>query len=440
MKKMRKLFFSALLIIIYTGLISKASAAEKELQKTFTWKYAINKDGSVILDNYDCNLTIHTWDKAETEYHLAIDAKTRSDEDAAVLDNYLQNLKFSNSATSVKFGNSFWETRNNIMGRMTMKLESGKSIALTDFTIKGELWIPAGCRFELTSKYSEINMEDFAGQLILNLYNDNLYGANLKGRTELEDKYSTIEFKEMKDLKADLYNSKLEAANTGNLKIGSKYSKVTAVSSGNLDIDSYNDTYTIPTTGDVIFTAKYSDLKTESSGQVTFDCYEGSLNMKDVKDVKVTSKYADFQFGTTGDITITSSYNDKFAAGKMKSLKINESKYCSYRIEELTNSVTESDGYEDKFNILKSGQEFKGISVDGKYIDISLNLPKATDFRFRAKIDYPKLDMDESQLKSKTKIIDGSHLDYDAVKGTEKEGMPLIEVNGYEMSLKITGI
>jgi hypothetical protein len=48
--------------------------------------------------------------------------------------------------------------------------------------------------------------------------------------------------------------------------------------------------------------------------------------------------------------------------------------------------------------------------------------------------------MDESQLKSKTKIIDGSHLDYDAVKGTEKEGMPLIEVNGYEMSLKITGI
>jgi hypothetical protein len=440
MKTMRKLFFSILLIILYTGLISNSYAAEKELQKTFTWKYAINKDGSVILDNYDCNLTIHTWDKAETEYHLAIDAKTRSDEDAAVLDNYLQNLKFSNSATSVKFGNSFWETRNNIMGRMTMKLEGGKSIALTDFTIKGELWIPAGCRFELTSKYSEINMEDFAGQLILNLYNDNLYGANLKGRTELEDKYSTIEFKEMKDLKADLYNSKLQAANTGNLKIGSKYSKVTAVSSGNLDIDSYNDTYTIPTTGDVIFTAKYSDLKTESSGQVTFDCYEGSLDMKDVKDVKVTSKYADFQFGTAGDITVTSSYNDKFAALKLKSLKINESKYCSFRIEELTNSVTESDGYEDKFNILKSGQEFKGISVDGKYIDLSLNLPKAIDFRLRAKIDYPKLDMDESQLKSKTKIIDGSHMEYDAVKGTEKDGMPVIEFNGYEMSLKITGI
>ena len=45
--------------------------------------------------------------------------------------------------------------------------------------------------------------------------------------------------------------------------------------------------------------------------------------------------------------------------------------------------------------------------------------------------------MNESQLKSKTKIVEGSNLEYDAVKGTMKEGMPLIEVNGYQMGLKI---
>ena len=124
-------------------------------------------------------------------------------------------------------------------------------------------------------------------------------------------------------------------------------------------------------------------------------------------------------------------------AVKLKSLKINESKYCSFRIDEIINSITESDGYEDKFAILKTGQEFKEVSINGKYIDFSIAMPKAIDFRFRAKIEYPKLEMDESQLKSKTKIIDGSHLDYDAIKGNEKEGMPLIEINGYQMSLKI---
>jgi hypothetical protein len=434
---MKKLFFSAILLFLVSGVLSVLYASGKDLQKTYSWKYNVNKDGNVIIDNYDCNLTIHTWDKSEAEYHLMVDAKTRTDEDAIALDDYLQNLKFSNSASSVKFGNSFWETRNNILGRMTMKLAGGKNIALTDFSMKGELWIPSGCRFDLISKYSEINLEDFAGPLFLDLYNDNLYGANVKGRTEITDKYSTIVFKEMKDIKADLYNSKLEATNTGNMKIDSKYTKVTVLSTGNLDIDSYNDNFSIPNTGDIKFVAKYSDLKTEASGQITLDCYEGTIVLKAVKDVSLTSKYADFQFGIAANISITSTYNDKLEAGKVNSLKITESKYCSYRIEELVSSLTEADGYEDKFNIMKTGQELKEISIDGKYVDVSLSLPRTFDYRFRAKIDYPKLSMDESLLKTKIKVSEGSHLEYDAVKGTEKEGMPVIEVNGYEISLKI---
>jgi len=440
MKTMKKLFFSTVVLFICAGLISTACGSGSDLKKTFSWKYNINRDGSVVLDNYDCDITIHTWDKGETEFHLAIDAKTRSDEDASVLDNYLQNLKFTNNASSVKFGNSFWETRNNIMGRMTMKLEGGKVIALSEFSMKGELWIPSGCRFELISKYSEINMEDFAGHLFLDLYNDNLYGGNVKGKTDIKDKYSTIEFKDMKDLKADLYNSKLEAANTGNLKIESKYTKVNMLSSGSLEINSYNDKYSIPKTGDITFTAKYSDLKTESSGQIILDCYEGTVVMKEVKDIKITSKYADFQFGIAEDISVASSYSDKMVADKLNSLKINESKYCSYRMDELVSSVTEGDGYEDKFSIMKTGQEFKEIKVNGKYVDVSLSLPKTTDFRFKAKITYPKLDMDESLFKTKIKVSEGSQLEYDAIRGTEKDGMPLIEINGYQMSLKIIGI
>jgi hypothetical protein len=440
MKTMRKLFFSSLLLILYTGLISNAYASGKELQKTYTWKYNINKDGNIVIDNYDCNLTIHVWDKAETEYHLIVDAKTRTDEDATLLDTYLQNLKFSSSSSSVKFGNGFWETRNNILGRMTMKLKGGKEIGLSEFTLKAELWVPSACRFEVISKYSEINMEDFSGPLKLDLYNDNFYGASVKGNTEITDKYSTIELKEIKDLKADLYNSKLETGNTGNLKIESKYSKVTTLSSGIIDINSYNDKYSIPKTGDITFTSKYSDLKTEAAGQVNLDCYEGTLAIQVARDVKISSKYADFQFGKVENVTISSSYNDKLAAVKMNSLKINESKYCSFRIEELATSVTEADGYEDKFNIMKTGQDFKEMNINGKYVDISLSLPKAVDFRFKAKITYPKLEMDESKLTTTTKIKDGEHLEYNAVKGADKEGMPEIEVNGYEMALKIIGL
>jgi hypothetical protein len=438
MKTMKKLLFSALVLIFCAGIAPSASG--KDLQKTFTWKYTINKDGSIVVDNYDCNLTIHTWDKGETEYHLTVDAKTHTDDDADILDKFLTNMKFSNTPGSVTFRDNFWENRSNILGRMTMKLEGGKEIVLSGFSIKGELWIPAGCKIELNSKYSEIRMEDFAGLLTIDLYNGNLYGGNLMNKARIVDKYSTIEFSDIKDLSADLYNSKLEAKNAGDLNIDSKYSKVTAISAGKLEINSYNDKYSIPKTGDIIFISKYSDLKTESSGQLKIDSYEGSFIMNDVKDIKIESKYTDFQFGTAGDISIPSVYNGKLVAGVVKSLSINESKYCNYQIDELKSSVTETDGYQDKFTILKTTGDLKEVRLNGKYLEISLGLLKSTDYRFKAKINYPKLDMNESQLKTKVKISDGSQLEYDAVKGTEKEGMPLIELSGYNMSLKIIEI
>ena len=440
MKTMKKLLFSTISLFLYIGFLSGSPVQGSDLQKTYTWKYAVNMDGNVELNNYDCNITIHTWDKGETEFHLAVDATLRSEEDAATLDKYLQNMKFSNSAALVSFKDSFWETRNSIMGKMTMKLEGGKTVSLTQFSMKGELWIPLGCKFELQSKYSEINMEDFSGQLTLDLYNDNFYGGNLTGKADITDKYSTMEFKELKDVRANLYNSKFNSKSIGDLKIESKYSKFTTVNSGILDISSYNDKYNFVNVGNITFVAKYSDLRAEIAGQVNLNCYEGSVTLKEAKDMKIISKYADFQFGKADNITITSTYNDKLVAEKLISLRINESKYCSFRISELINTLTESDGYEDKFTIVKAGQEFKELNVAGKYVEISLGLPKTIDFRFKAKIEYAKLDMDESVLSPKIKISKGSSLEYDAVKGTDKEGMPLIEVNGYQMSLKIIGL
>jgi len=438
---MRKLIFSTFVLLLIAGFITEVSAAQKELQKTFTWKYNINKDARVSFDNYDCNLVIHTWDKGEIEYHLMVDATAKSDEDAAILEKYLDNLKFSASSSSVVIRDNFWKSRNSIMGKITIELENGQKIALSELTMKGELWIPASCVFSLDSKYSQINLEDLSGELYLDLYNDNFFGGNLGSKADIKDKYSTIEFRDVKDLTMDLYNSKLDLKNAGNIKMESKYSKVTAVSTGSFVSDSYNDKFSFSKTGDINLTAKYTDIRSEVAGQVTIDFYDGSVNLKGVKGVKINSKYADFQFETAEDITVESSYNDKITCTKLNSLMINESKYCVFRISELKTSVTDRDGYEDKFSILKTGKDFKGLTVTGKYMNVDLSLSRGIDYRFKANIQYPKLDIGkEASFQVRKKIVEGSNIEYDAVKGKEAEGMPQIEVKGYEVSLKITEI
>jgi hypothetical protein len=441
MKTMKKLVFSTLALILITGFISEIRGAEKDLQKTFTWKYSINKDARVTFENYDCNLTIHTWDKGEAEYHLVVDASAKTDDDASKLEKYLDNLKFRAGASSVEIRDNFWKSRNSIMGRITIELENGQKIVLSELTMKGELWIPAGCSFNLNSKYSQINMEDLTGELFLDLYNDNFFGGNVGSKTDIKDKYSTMEFRDLKDLTLDLYNSKLDMKNTGNIKVDSKYSKITALTTGSFNSESYNDKYSFNKTGDINLSAKYTDIKGEVSGKVTLDCYDGSVALNEVKGVTITSKYADFKFEKADEVFIESSYNDKLTCSKLNSIVISESKYCVFRIGELKSSVTDKDGYEDKFMILKTGSEFTGMNVDGKYMNVELSIPKSIDYRIKANIQYPKLDIDnESSFQVRKKIIDGSNIEYEAIKGKERDGMPQVEVKGYEMSVKIIEI
>jgi glutaredoxin-related protein len=83
------------------------------------------------------------------------------------------------------------------------------------------------------------------------------------------------------------------------------------------------------------------------------------------------------------------------------------------------------------------GKEFKEIKVNGKYLELSVVIPETASYRFKANITYPNLDINESAFKPIVRIQKSSQIEYDAVKGTEKEGMPLIEANGYQVSLKI---
>jgi len=423
---------------LLAAVFSTSTLSAQELTKTFTWKYKINVDAKVSVENYDCNLTIHTWDKGESEFRLIVDGEAKSAEDATVLQNYVQGLVFSTSPSSASYKTSFWESRTTIMNRTTMKLQGGKSVTLKSFSLKGELWIPAGCNLALDSKYSSLSLEDFSGPLKLDLYNDNLSAGKVTSRVDLTDKYSTITFHDINDLNANLYNSKLTAGNSGDILFETKYSEVTLASCGNITVNSYNDKYAFRKTGDVVFTAKYSDLKSEISGNATIDLYNGTVKIGEAKDVKITSKYGEYQFAKAGSLTMPTLYNDKLTLGKITSIRIDESKYTSLNIENLAVSAEDLNGYNDSFDISDLGKDFKGLSLTGKYLQAYVALPRNLNYRLKTDIKYADLKMNETELKPISKIIEGDNTKIDAVRGTESDGMPVIEVKGYQITMKLT--
>jgi hypothetical protein len=437
MKRINTYFFSIIAICasLTTGLDIMGQG--KNIDKTYRWKINADPQGSFTFNNYDCDLTIHTWDKPEIEYALTVDATLKSEEDASRLDGYLGGLEFSHPSGGVQFDNHFWTKRVNTKFKKTITLKGDKTIQYVDLNMKGEMWIPRNCILHLGSKYSEIEVDDLNGEVYLDLYNDKLFGNNVNSKMNITAKYSTLEFKKMKDIEADLYNTDMETGDIGNMVVVSKYSNVQAGDAGRVNINAYNDKYAFGNTGDLIYIDKYSDLKAVKTGNLHLDCYNSTVSISSAEELDLNSKYGKYELAGARTLKITSAYNDNFKIERLGALDINESKYCVYKIDYLERSVQLEEGYSDKFVILQTGA-LKEVKLNGKYVDVEMGLDKDLNYRLMANVKYAKFDINEESMDVKKMIKDGSEMEMEAVRGVEKEGMPSFFVNGYEMSLTLT--
>jgi len=410
---------------------------DRTLEKDFRWSRAVQGQAQFTFTNYDCNLTIHTWDRPEVEYLMSVTATLKSEEDAEKLNNAIEGMDFSESMGGLQFDNRFWTSRKSIRGRKTMDLKKGGTIRYSEFRMKGEMWVPADCRLALQSKYSEIEAGDLDGPLTLDLYNDRFYGGRVNGRLDLKAKYSNLELKDLKDIEADLYNTDLEAGNAGDLKIQSKYSTIRLKDAGRADIRAYNDKYAFDQTGDIRFVDKYSDLKAERTGNLDLNCYNSTLTVQKAGDLSVISKYGRYSIGTMNGLRVHNGYNDSYEIDKLYSLDIDLSKYGEFRIGYLERSLILKDGYSDKISVSGTGS-LEEMRLNGKYIEADVALAENLNYRFQANVRYAHFDLPEETLTVSKKIQEGSILEMEAVRGTVSEGMPSYHINGYDVALTLT--
>ncbi|RLD92222.1 MAG: hypothetical protein DRJ13_16800, partial [Bacteroidetes bacterium] len=394
---MKAYIYSILAIILCLAMGMDGYGQGKKLEKTYRWIYQVNEDVNFAFENYDCNLTIHTWDKPEIEYVMTVDATLKSEEDARRLDEYIMDLKFSNSTSSVHIDNRFWTSKKAIMGRKTMTLKGARTIRFSEFKMKGEMWIPENSNLNLTSKYSEIEVGDLNGRVSIDLYNDKLYGGLVNSNIKIAAKYSTLEFTDMKDINADIYNTTVEAGDIGSLSIVSKYSKFKVGNAGKVDVDAYNDKYTFGTTGDIRFIDKYSDLRAEQTGHTELDCYNSTVIISRVEDVDLISKYGTYEFKEARNLNIATAYTDKYSVDSLGTLNIADSKYGVFKIAHLERSLLLNEGYSDKVFVTKTGN-LKEVKVNGKYVVLEMALDKDYSYRFKANVKYPEFDINEESM------------------------------------------
>lgn len=435
MRAKRILPFSlAFSIIILAGV---NTAYGQDLNKTYKWNYNVDAGTELILENYDADIDIHVWDKPEIEFHMIITAEFRNKEDVDDIDSYLRDLEFESTGGKTRINTRFWNNRTNIFGVSTMILDGLKTIRYKKFKMECMVWMPADASIDLKSKYSDITMDDIGGSLKLDLYNDELYAGSVSGDASIKAKYSEMSFTGMKDINADLYNCELSTGDAGNMKLITKYSGIETLDAGTLDIDSYEDEFIFNSCSDMRFIAKYSELSTGQAGKLIADTYECEFKADKISKAKITSKYSEFTISDAGTILFESAYEDRLDSDNTLSLNISESKYSDYYIGKLENSLLAKETYENEIIIDELGEGIDKFIADGKYNDIKLGVPSSLNCRIKASIRYPELDISEELFRTKIMIKDGSDLEYEGIKGTEKDDMTELVISGYEISLSV---
>ena len=114
MKQKNIYFFSVLTLVLAMMTGPGLYGQDKTLEKDFRWSRAVQGQEQFTFTNYDCNLTIHTWDRQEIEYLMSVTATLRSEEDAGKLNNAIEGMDFSESMGGVQFDNRFWTSRKSI--------------------------------------------------------------------------------------------------------------------------------------------------------------------------------------------------------------------------------------------------------------------------------------------------------------------------------------
>lgn len=155
----------------------------------------------------------------------------------------------------------------------------------------------AGREVEANAKYSSLRFPKLDA-LNIESYESKLYIGTVKGKIEINDKYSKFEFETIQDALMDLYETDITANTVEKIQIKSKYADLRFTTAEDIYFaTSYEDKLQVKDLGTLKAGAsKYTDYKIENlTGALELDSYEDDIDIakpaSTIKTIRIKGKY-----------------------------------------------------------------------------------------------------------------------------------------------------
>ncbi|MGD9976457.1 MAG: hypothetical protein AB7S54_00790 [Bacteroidales bacterium] len=399
-----KLIFSIILAGLTVFSSSLLSATEGEVKDSFEKSFGVSATGNFSFMVYDSDVDIAVWDKNEVRIAGEIIVSGGNKEDIARLISAFKNVEAKTSNGSLELNTEFYTSQVSVKNLYnSVVLKNGGKVSVDNFKATYKLWMPASMALTLKSKYNKVNIENLTGNANFSLYDVDLNMGNFGSQGNFDMKYCKVNMGNGGVSSFNLYDTDVEGAQLGNIKVNAKYSKVILKKAGDIKVTSYDDDFVFDQLVQIDAEAKYSSFKLGSdAGSSEFDLYDSDISAKGFKSLQFSAKYSDLNAGSIGSMNIPSSYDNNYNLGTIGTLQCNESKYDQFKIEGITGSAGFPNAYDTQIAINRTGASFKEFSGKFTYGKVYLKIDPSVQFNLSFTSTYGAVNIPSDKLKVKS--------------------------------------
>jgi hypothetical protein len=255
MKKIgTSVYFSLLVLILSFMCCSHTSYGQVTESRKLSKAFKINKSTIADIGNKYGDISIETWEKDSIAVDIFVQV---SDKSRDKLRKKMDGISFELTQTGhyVVVNTQVGETKNVIFNEFT-KFKENVGMGESQVEINMKIRVPNYLELRITNKFGNVYIDDYLGDITIDMANGKLKANNLSGYLNLKISFGDAFLNTIDSGALEVYYGKLSLSSAKKLRITSKTSDITITEIEQLTVNSSRDTYRI---------RMIDDFQTESS-------------------------------------------------------------------------------------------------------------------------------------------------------------------------------
>lgn len=234
-------------IIVFSGLINlmmpMLAVAQFTETKQISKRFKVTAETRIEITNKYGRIRINTWEKDSIIFEIKIKVEEKK---LSKLEKAMEgvDIDFINSQHFVIARTKVGENRSGIEKEITNFKESVFQSS-GNVEIDYVVWMPKTNQLKVENKFGDIYIDDYMGDIEINLSNGNLKSHDFRGKTNLNLSFADATINQMKDGRLDCNYSEIYIKKADNIQVASKSSEFEIIEIKSLNSDSRRDKFRI---------------------------------------------------------------------------------------------------------------------------------------------------------------------------------------------------